>query len=580
MENQVLKFNALIEKVLSGLVPRKIACPQSEISKYCEKEFEITNEDINYLKRFKVPAPKLCPTCRRQRRYVFINQIDIFKRGCGAPGHSEKVISTIPSVSPYVTYDVDYYRNGGWDPILYGKDFDSLASFFSQFESLRRVVPHIAITSDPSNINSDYSVNGKNLKNGYRVTGGRNSENIWYTVVVFDSREIMDGFYVTKCENCYEIVVSSNCYNSDFIYFSDGCVDCKFMYDCKNCTDCIGGVNLRNAKYVFWGEQLSKDEYGKRAKDFSICSRKKLEEYKNKFWDMVKKSPVRGPRLLDAPGCTGVLTGSSKNCVESIGCFKSEDSRYCDMLTKTKDAMDASASSGGEGFYQTISVGSDSSDMKFSVLAKNSSQCEFVINCKNCTNCFACVGLENKSYSIFNKQYEKEEYFKEIDKIKSQMLEKGEYGEFLPTPLSCFAYNTSNAYDCFPLTQQEAKKLGSFWQLEEETDTAGSMVISVNDLPDDIKDVDGSILKNAIKCKVTGKLFRIVATELEYLKKRNIALPTVHPKERMLDRFAKISSYRKNKDVCQKCGVSIESIYPNDAGWIVWCDDCYKKEFI
>ena len=250
------------------------------------------------------------------------------------------------------------------------------------------------------------------------------------------------------------------------------------------------------------------------------------------------------------------------------------------MLTKTKDAMDASASSGGEGFYQTISVGSDSSDMKFSVLAKNSSQCEFVINCKNCTNCFACVGLENKSYSIFNKQYEKEEYFKEIDKIKSQMLEKGEYGEFLPTPLSCFAYNTSNAYDCFPLTQQEAKKLGSFWQLEEETDTAGSIVISVNDLPDDIKDVDGSILKNAIKCKVTGKLFRIVATELEYLKKRNIALPTVHPKERMLDRFAKISSYRKNKDVCQKCGVSIESIYPNDAGWIVWCDDCYKKEFI
>ena len=449
------RFNSKIKEILDHVKPGNYLCPNKETSKYCEKSFLLTEEDIHFLEKFKVPQLVLCSTCRRQNRYVFLNQIDIYKRNCSVLAHSEEIISTIPPISPYKTYDNVYFRNGDWSPMEYGRDFDGTKSFFEQLYNLRLDVPHIAITGDPGSINSEYSVNGKNIKNAYRVTGGRESENIWYTVVVFNSKEIMDGFYVTKSENCFESVLSSNCFNCNFIYFSEGCIDSDFLYDCRNCTNCIGGVNLRNAKYVYFGEQFTKEEYEEKIKEFSISSIGKREQFTEKFWDLVKRYPVRGERVTNSIDSTGVLIASSKNCVDGIGCFGSENIRHCDMLTNVKEAMSASTSSGGEGLYETISVGSQSTNMKFSVLAKGCSDSEFLINCTNCVNCFGCVGIENKSYCIFNQQYSKGEYFEIMDKIKCKMLEDEEYGKFLPIKISCFSYNGSNAFDSFPISKEE-----------------------------------------------------------------------------------------------------------------------------
>lgn len=45
--------------------------------------------------------------------------------------------------------------------------------------------------------------------------------------------------------------------------------------------------------------------------------------------------------------------------------------------------------------------------------------CKLCVN--NCRNCFGCVGLKQKQYCIFNKQYTKEEYEKLVPQIITHM---------------------------------------------------------------------------------------------------------------------------------------------------------------
>ena len=71
-----------------------------------------------------------------------------------------------------------------------------------------------------------------------------------------------------------------------------------------------------------------------------------------------------------------------------------------------------------------------------------------------------CFGLQNKSYCVLNKQYSKEEYFKIIDEIKTEMLERGEYGDVLGLEFSAQPYNFSISQGSFPLDDDIIKKLG------------------------------------------------------------------------------------------------------------------------
>jgi hypothetical protein len=38
-----------------------------------------------------------------------------------------------------------------------------------------------------------------------------------------------------------------------------------------------------------------------------------------------------------------------------------------------------------------------------------------------CSFCFGCIGLTNRQFCIFNKQYTKEEWHEKVDEIFSQM---------------------------------------------------------------------------------------------------------------------------------------------------------------
>ena len=63
--------------------------------------------------------------------------------------------------------------------------------------------------------------------------------------------------------------------------------------------------------------------------------------------------------------------------------------------------------------------------------------------------------------------------------------------------------------------------------------------VLAKDLPDNIDDVDDSILKKAIICEVSGRPFRIVPLELQFYRKYGIALPRKHYEIRHTERLAK-----------------------------------------
>jgi hypothetical protein len=339
-------------------------------------------------------------------------------------------------------------------------------------------------------------------------------------------------------------------------------------------------VNLRNKQYHFENVQLSKSDYEAKLASLKLETRTGLQAARAKFWEFVKSHPVLASRSTQAIDSSGVIVVNSKDCTHCVSIEKGQHERYADSVISHKDAMDIYASGASELQYECAGSGGQASNVKFAVISKGCTESEYIINCNNCQNCFGCIALENKSYCIFNKQYEPEEYFKELDRIKTTMLANGEYGEFFPYKFSAFAYNGSDVDIAYPLDEAETEKLGALWQENIETDLSGLKIISVDELPDSINDVTDDILTEAIICEVTGRPFRIIKTELEFYRRHKLPLPTVHPYERMRHMFSHMGNHLAHDGVCESCGKNLQSIYKSNEGWRLYCEDCFRREVL
>lgn len=574
------QFDRQLDAIIAELKPHTRKCIQSDISKYCDGEFFIEETDILFYKMLRVPPPRTCPTCRRQKRFAFVNRSSFYKRKNEAPEGPAFIVSYVPPKSPLIVYDYEYYRSANWDPITYGVDYDFGKTFFSQLYDLRLRVPQPSIIKDPSNINYEYSLNGRNSKNVYCSSGAFSSEDVWYSVFVSKSRMVMDSHKASHHTNCYKAYFSSNCTNCQYMHFSKECIDSRFMYDCRNCQDCFGCVNLRNKKYCFFNEQLDKEAYNAKIQELNLDTRSSIEYIKEKFWDFVKSKPVLGDRSTQSIDSEGVLLTNCRNCTSCVSVERAENERYCDSTIGHRDSMDVYTSGGSELLYQCTGSGSDCANSKFLVNSKFITDSEYMFNCRSCQFCFGCIGLENKKYCIFNKQYEPNDYFEIVDKIKSTMLTSGEYGEFFPYQFSTFAYNGSDVDYIYPLEESEIKKIGALYQDNIDTDLTGLVVVTANELPDSITDVTDQILEQAIVCEETGKPFRIIKSELSFYRRNSIPLPTVHPYRRIKNMFVYMGNNLSYADVCKSCGVEIQTIYIPNTGWKVYCKKCFQQEVV
>lgn len=205
------------------------------------------------------------------------------------------------------------------------------------------------------------------------------------------------------------------------------------------------------------------------------------------------------------------------------------------------------------------------------------------------------MGLRNKSYCIFNKQYSKEEYEALVARIKEIMKEKGEYGEFFPVTLSPFAYNETIAQDYFPKTKSEIVGGGYVWRDPEVK--AYSISMQTENIPDTITEADDTITSEVIECSHKGECheqcataFRIMPDELTFYRTLKIPLPRLCPSCRHYGRVKLKNPIHSWKRSCMcemsghehagKCPNEFVTSYAPDRLEIVYCESCYQKEVL
>ncbi|MFA6076778.1 MAG: hypothetical protein WC735_01740 [Candidatus Paceibacterota bacterium] len=108
--------------------------------------------------------------------------------------------------------------------------------------------------------------------------------------------------------------------------------------------------------------------------------------------------------------------GEIRSSYLTFASWEVEDILFSAKTFRSKGSMDLLACSNTELSYDLTAC----EKMYGSVFCENCENCVscyFLYECKGCTDCIGCVNLRSKSYCIFNKQYSKEDYDKEVKKM-------------------------------------------------------------------------------------------------------------------------------------------------------------------
>ena len=533
----------------------------------CKADFTIEPEDFEFYEKIQVPEPTFCSECRMKRRMSWRNENKVYKRKCDFSG--EEIFSMHSPTSEIKVYDNDIWWSDKWNPLDFGREYNFEKSFFEQFDKLKNEVPW-ASRSILGSVDSDYCINCVYLKKCYFVFSAGNSEDCAYCNGISFTKDCFDCYHSKKSELCYKGFMLSNCYKT---FFSSHCEDCQEIWFCNNCTnchDCFGCINLKHKKYHIFNKEYSKEKYFEILADLNLGSFKTIKEAEKKFKEFHLKFPVKFINGKKNNDITGEYINNCKNVFDSYIAEDTEDSKYVQFSFSkgNKDCYDTIVTGMTAILvYECVVAGDGVNNIKFCLESFTKSRnLEYCIHCHSCSDCFGCVSLRHKQYCILNKQYTKEEYEKLVPKIKQHMNDMPytdsqgntyKYGEFFPPELSPFAYNETIAQEYFPLKKEEAIKKGYRWY--DKPKSKYKPTIKAKDLPDHIKDVDDSILKEVIECNSKeckgSEVYRIIPKELEFYKNQNLPLPRLCPDCRHHERIKQRNPMKLYERVCMKEGL-------------------------
>lgn len=526
--------------------------------------------DAALYKKFDCPPINLPFIDSQRRRLCFRNERTLYTRKCDATGQT--IISVYSPDKPFKVYKSDYWFGDDCDPLTHGQDFDFSKTFFEQFANFQLKVPRLALIN-VKGVNSDYCNLTVGNKNCYMVFGGDFNEDCMYGTLGMHNVSCVDLDYGNGNNLCHELCDSIGCYGCRFVFDSNNCTDCHFISDCQSCTDCILCTHLVQKSYCIENRQYSREEYFEKKKKLLNGSYLNSKNLFEGFLRLRASRLVKFSHMINCVNCTGEYMKNSKNCISCFDVSDSEDLKNIVFATKSRDCFECS-------------LLGDNSELCFNslgILGTHNARCSwFAIECHDVDYCkcvlgsknlFGCVGLRHKQYCILNRQYSKSEYEGLYARIIEHMKKTGEWGSFFPAKLSDFAYNETSAHDYFPLSQKEALAQGYLWK-DEEQKISRLATVSV---PDNILDVDESLIKEIFQCEGCRKNYRILAQELNFYKKSNIPIPRLcqdcRHKRRMQMRNPRQLWERK----CARCCIDLQSSYSPDRPETVYCDGCYLQ---
>ncbi|MFA7285445.1 MAG: hypothetical protein WC011_01170 [Candidatus Paceibacterota bacterium] len=554
----------------------------------CQNDFTIESDDFSFYEKVKVPPPTFCPECRFQRRASWRNDFSLYNRKCDSCDMN--VVSMYSPESNIIIYCNKCWWSDKWDGIESGKDYNFSENFFSQLNKLIYKIPHIALVNDNNiaSIKCEYTGDTWFSKNCYMTFCSWHIENVSYGYMVLAGKNMTDCTCILESsEWMYDCLDCSHSYKLKSSYFCVSCIDSDFLYDCRNCSDCFMCIGLRGEKYCFKNKKYTKEEYEKILSTYELNTYEGRQRAKKEFKEFILKYPRKYAHIIQSLNVTGDLLSNSKN---SQNCFigdKIENCKYIQQGGKNLDCYDITTSGEHELGYEGI-VLDHSSNNKFGLFSVKSQFLEYNMHCHNCKYVFGCVGLKNKSYCIFNKQYKKEEYFEMVEKIKNHMNEmpyvdkKGNvyrYGEFFPIELSYFGYNETIANYFFPLNEKEILDKNYKFQYNIQK-TTGKQTIESTGVPISLENVDESFIDNVFECIDCKRNFKVISDEFKFYKIMNLPLPRSCFYCRLNERLFFRNPFKLWHRSCMKegCNNEFETSYAPERPEIVYCEKCYQSE--
>ncbi len=542
----------------------------------CSAQYDVTDQEKSFLKKMDLPEPKICPECRSQRRWALRNQSTLYKRKCDFTG--KEMVSLYASDSKHKVYAEDIWWSDKWDAMDYGRDFDFSRPFFEQFRELQLDVPRRGMHQDGTNENCEYITFGMGNKNCYLAFACFNCENTYFSFFSLMSKETIDCLLAISGELLYECIHCDKCYKSSYLKNCSSCTECYLMEDCSGCSNCIGCKNVNNKQYYIYNKPATKEEFEFLKQKLETGGMKKEKE---KFDKWKLSVPNRFAHIIASQDSDGDYIYNGKNCHNCFGILiqGAEDSANCQMSgAQAKEMFDCSmAGQGSELIYemQATSGAYHSAFVNFCRFSKFVYYCDCISNCEEC---FGCVGLSNKKYCILNKQYSKEEYEELKPKIVEHMKKTDEWGENFPLKNSPFPYNDTLAQNYYPLTKNEAEKLGLNWKDPEDNKTIKQTV----KVDPNIDNVDEKILNAVLCCNKCGKNYKIIPQEYRLYKMLKVSIPDHCPScryQERIDQF-KISKLYDRECMNAGCKNKFKTLYSKESPEIVYCESCYQRIII
>ena len=563
-------------------------------------QFPIFQSDLDFYAKisptfagitYQIPTPTLCPEERQRRRLSFRNERKLYRRQCDASKKS--IISIYSPDKPYKVYDQKIRWSDAWDPMEYGMDFDFSRTFTEQFGELMRKVPRVNLNNTLSEW-SDYCNYMSYAKNCYLSFNGWWVNN-YYCCNVSNGIEV-ESIDCIDCLLWIGLVNSYFCVETHFSQHCYYCIDCEACYDCYYCIDCVRCEfciwcdGLRDKKYCIANVQYTKEEYMLYLRDNNITSVGRNTDI------------VRTNRYMKSEMVFWNSIRRSKNIILWFDVFQSHDVKYSwDSWWKWMwDYMDVTSSRNSLSYECIWSDG-------YSLLSCNGvgHLCDKFMYCdsiSSSSNLFGCIGLRNKSYCVFNKQYTKEEYEGLVWKIIRHMQQTGERWEFFHPSLSPFWYNETVAQEYYELQNvQNVQKGSDAFVLKDSENSVNFWIFWYHrstynadpNIPEWVQTIErknysdeqrNSLLQEdnletkVFLCSVSARPYRLQKAEIDFYRKHSLPIPEKHPDVRHEERMKLRPGRTLFLRTCDCCGKEMLSVYDQEHEWKVYCEECYQKE--
>lgn len=417
------------------------------------------------------------------------------------------------------------------DILSNGQDYNFALSFWDNFSSLFHKVSLPSMVHFFENENADYADVVSKSKNIYLSAYVANTnEDIYYSFGVKDG--CVNVFHsALVADHSENVAMSCGVMHSYKVFYSryiTNCSDVWFSTNLVGCTHCINCHDLENISYAINNKVMSKEEYETQKQTILQQTHNYLTRY--------KELPTQ-PKNIASSNVSGTFLVESQDV---------ENGHFAYRLKNGRNVFNVGWFESNENLYDCFDGGGPTSADMYGIngFAISSEKCAIschIPNCNNvyysyylesCSYCLWCVGIKNKQFCIFNKQYSKEERFVLANQIFAQMEKEWVLGDFFPASICPFYFNDTIAQIVGNFNESEITHDGYLRRQEEVKVDIPATAAIIKTTDPLLASYDSNVLQKVIQDN-KGNYYRIIKSELDFHQRYALPLSQLHWMDRL-----------------------------------------------